>query len=78
MHCSASPLTPHAPLCFCYLVLQVPLVDSLTDCCITVPTLDGRTLSLPCPEVLNPGTHTPLSSPTVEKEQDSQNVEKEE
>uniref|UniRef100_A0A7S2V156 J domain-containing protein n=1 Tax=Fibrocapsa japonica TaxID=94617 RepID=A0A7S2V156_9STRA len=34
---------------------QITLADALTDCCIEVPTLDGRTLSLPCPEVVSPG-----------------------
>jgi DnaJ-class molecular chaperone len=33
----------------------ISLADALTDCVITVPTLDGRTLSLPCPEVVYPG-----------------------
>jgi DnaJ-class molecular chaperone len=31
------------------------LADALTDCCVDVPTLDGRTLAIPCPEVISPG-----------------------
>ena len=34
---------------------KVSLADALTDCTISVPTLDGRQLSLPCPEVVSPG-----------------------
>ncbi|CAN0048501.1 unnamed protein product, partial [Heterosigma akashiwo] len=34
---------------------KITLADALTDCCIEVPTLDGRVLSLPCPEVVAPG-----------------------
>ncbi len=34
---------------------KISLSDALTDCAITVPTLDGRKLSLPCPEVVSPG-----------------------
>jgi len=34
---------------------KITLADALTDCCIEVPTLDGRVLSLPCPEVVSPG-----------------------
>lgn len=33
----------------------VSLFDALTDCTVQVPTLDGRTLSIPCPEVVSPG-----------------------
>ena len=32
----------------------ISLADALTDCVIAVPTLDGRKLSLPCPEVVYP------------------------
>jgi DnaJ homolog subfamily B member 5 len=30
---------------------RLSLADALTDCVLEVPTLDGRVLSLPCPEV---------------------------
>jgi DnaJ-class molecular chaperone len=30
---------------------RVSLADALADCIIEIPTLDGRILSLPCPEV---------------------------
>lgn len=36
------------------MVASISLTDALTDCCLPVPTLDGRTLSLPCPEVVSP------------------------
>jgi len=35
--------------------LQLSLADALTDCCVDVATLDGRSLAIPCPEVLSPG-----------------------
>lgn len=34
---------------------RISLADALTDCAIEVPTLDSRTLSIPCPEVVAPG-----------------------
>jgi len=34
---------------------RISLADALTDCSIDVPTLDGRVLSIPCPEVVAPG-----------------------
>ncbi|CAM9738049.1 unnamed protein product, partial [Pylaiella littoralis] len=34
---------------------MLSLADALTDCIIQVPTLDGRVLRLPCPEVVSPG-----------------------
>lgn len=34
---------------------KLSLVDALTDCNVEVPTLDGRVLSIPCPEVVAPG-----------------------
>mmetsp|Transcript_18464 Transcript_18464/g.38697 ORF Transcript_18464/g.38697 Transcript_18464/m.38697 type:complete len:334 (-) Transcript_18464:119-1120(-) len=34
---------------------RISLADALTDCSIPVPTLDGRSLSIPCPEVVSPG-----------------------
>ncbi|CAM9824738.1 unnamed protein product [Ectocarpus fasciculatus] len=34
---------------------MLSLADALTDCIIEVPTLDGRVLRLPCPEVVSPG-----------------------
>jgi len=34
---------------------RISLADALTDCAIDVPTLDGRTLAIPCPEVVAPG-----------------------
>lgn len=34
---------------------KISLSDALTECAITVPALDGRKLSLPCPEVVSPG-----------------------
>jgi len=34
---------------------KISLSDALTECAISVPTLDGRKLSLPCPEVVSPG-----------------------
>ncbi|CAN0393826.1 unnamed protein product [Ectocarpus sp. 12 AP-2014] len=34
---------------------MMSLADALTDCIIEVPTLDGRVLRLPCPEVVSPG-----------------------
>jgi len=34
---------------------RVSLSDALTECAIIVPTLDGRKLSLPVPEVVSPG-----------------------
>ena len=34
---------------------RVSLADALTECAVVVPTLDGRSLSLPCPEVVSPG-----------------------
>lgn len=36
-------------------ITTISLVDALTDCYIEVKTLDGRQLSLPCPEVVAPG-----------------------
>ena len=36
-------------------VTTITLVDALTNCYIEVKTLDGRQLSLPCPEVVAPG-----------------------
>ena len=36
-------------------VAQISLADALTECALSVPTLDGRVLSLPCPEVVSPG-----------------------
>lgn len=34
--------------------LSLSLADALTDCSLSIPTLDGRVLSLPCPEVVAP------------------------
>lgn len=34
---------------------KIGLVDALTDCTIDVPTLNGRSLSVACPEVVSPG-----------------------
>ena len=34
---------------------HIPLADALTGCQVMVPTLDGRVLSIPCPEVVFPG-----------------------
>uniref|UniRef100_A0A7S1CED9 J domain-containing protein n=1 Tax=Bicosoecida sp. CB-2014 TaxID=1486930 RepID=A0A7S1CED9_9STRA len=34
---------------------RVTLRDALTDCVVEVATLDGRTLSIPCNEVISPG-----------------------
>jgi len=34
---------------------KVSLADALTDCSVDVPTLDARSLSIPCPEVVAPG-----------------------
>lgn len=34
---------------------KISLADALTDCSVEVPTLDGRVLSIPCPEVVCPG-----------------------
>jgi len=34
---------------------SISLSDALTECAIGVETLDGRKLSLPCPEVVSPG-----------------------
>ncbi|CAM9473462.1 unnamed protein product, partial [Discosporangium mesarthrocarpum] len=34
---------------------KMSLADALTDCIVEVPTLDGRVLRLPCPEVVSPG-----------------------
>merc|ERR1719230_1435641 len=34
---------------------RISLADALTDCSIPVPTLDARSLSIPCPEVVSPG-----------------------
>eukprot|EP00904_Undaria_pinnatifida_P008570 jgi/Undpi1/4843/HiC_scaffold_19.g08196.m1 len=34
---------------------MLSLADALTDCIIEVPTLDGRVLRLPCPEIVSPG-----------------------
>ncbi|CAM9393177.1 unnamed protein product, partial [Phaeothamnion confervicola] len=31
------------------------LADALTECVLQVPTLDGRKLSLACPEIVSPG-----------------------
>ncbi len=36
-------------------ISKLSLVDALTDCSVEVPTLDGRVLSIPCPEVISPG-----------------------
>lgn len=33
---------------------SIPLSDALTDCSLQVPTLDGRILSIACPEVISP------------------------
>ncbi|KAG5177702.1 DnaJ domain-containing protein [Tribonema minus] len=41
-----------AQLVYC---APLSLADALTDCVLEVPTLDGRVLSLPCPEVVSPG-----------------------
>lgn len=35
-------------------VSSISLADALTDCTLSIPTLDGRTLSLPCPEIVSP------------------------
>ena len=40
---------------------KISLSDALTECAITVPTLDGRKLSLPCPEVVSPGYEKRIS-----------------
>mmetsp|Transcript_49745 Transcript_49745/g.112986 ORF Transcript_49745/g.112986 Transcript_49745/m.112986 type:complete len:312 (+) Transcript_49745:55-990(+) len=34
---------------------KLSLADALTDVSLEVPTLDGRVLSIPCPEVVSPG-----------------------
>jgi len=34
---------------------KITLAESLTDCAVQVPTLDGRVLSIPCNEVVHPG-----------------------
>eukprot|EP01033_Poteriospumella_lacustris_P000512 gene512-345_t len=33
---------------------KLSLMDALTDCSLQIPTLDGRTLSIACPEVVSP------------------------
>lgn len=33
---------------------KLSLTDALTDCSLQIPTLDGRTLSIACPEVVSP------------------------
>jgi DnaJ-class molecular chaperone len=33
---------------------KLPLADALSDCSLQIPTLDRRTLSFPCPEVVSP------------------------
>jgi DnaJ-class molecular chaperone len=33
---------------------KLPLSDALTDCSLIIPTLDGRLVSLACPEVVSP------------------------
>lgn len=33
---------------------RISLADALSDCSLQVPALDGRLLSLPCPEVVSP------------------------
>lgn len=33
---------------------KISLADALTDCSLQVPTLDGRLLSIACPEVISP------------------------
>lgn len=34
---------------------KLSLADAITDCSVDVPTLDGRVLCIPCPEVIAPG-----------------------
>jgi DnaJ-class molecular chaperone len=34
---------------------KLSLADAITDCSVEVPTLDGRVLCIPCPEVIAPG-----------------------
>jgi len=41
---------------------KISLADALTDCVLEVPTLDGRVLSLPCPEVRFVTLHAYTSS----------------
>lgn len=33
---------------------KLNLADALTDCSLQIPTLDGRTVSIACPEVVSP------------------------
>merc|ERR1719198_1360572 len=50
---------PHPKLCregnHLVYTARISLADALTDCALEVPTLDGRVLSIPCPEVVAPG-----------------------
>jgi DnaJ-class molecular chaperone len=41
--------------------LSLSLADALTDCSLSIPTLDHRTLSLPCPEVVSPSHERTLT-----------------
>ena len=53
---------------------KISLADALADCTVEVPTLDGRVLSINCPEVIAPsyeksipGEGMPLSKKPGEK-----------
>ena len=37
-------------------VAEITLAEALADCTVRVPTLDGKTLSIPCPEVITPSS----------------------
>ena len=39
---------------------KISLADALTDCSLQVPTLDGRILSIACPEVISPQYEKPI------------------
>lgn len=43
---------------------KVSLADALTDCVVSIPTLDGRTLRVGCPEVIScvQRAHVPAAS----------------
>ena len=41
---------------------KLNLADAITDCSVEVPTLDGRVLSIPCPEVIAPGYEKAIPS----------------
>lgn len=40
--------------CNLYYVCEISLLDALVSCTLHIPTISGRVLSIPCPEVISP------------------------